>query len=432
MQAPSTGSSTNNGPISRGLYFGTYEYDHGSGVGVFTYARYTPGCDCTNNPCEYTTYVTEYASMSKEEDTGSIRFLAPREYGSNTTVIFTFEGMSYRQEEGVTPDLSQVQFRGQSPIAYDNEAQTASYWLTVNGGQEYTINQDDFTWPSDSGTNSHFAYSSADGGPCPFILQDSFVANWHTDMHFLSWTNFHNALPQIIGPSNLVSTVYAAGSNATLTASNYPAGGTYEWSTTSGNIAFVGPTTGQAVVVSPKPGLFTPTGAVEVVTLTYTSSSGDVITSTFNIVVQHPTSVRMISSDPELQGNRVSLGVRYQILDQNNQPLRCVVQVGSTQVRLATLLASEVLAWQCNTSCGSAQGDARDIGVADDGTFADTQSALGSCVSYTRSQTLYVGILNYPSQDNVAYKCICFNGKSEFTIATGTADGTACCSTCGQ
>jgi hypothetical protein len=426
MYQPWVESSNEPGPESRALSFGLYSYTHGAGSGSDTYNMGWLSCQMSQETFPY-----GEAYLERHRADGWLRFCAPRQYGTNTTVIFTFEGVDYRRQQGMPLDLSQVKFRGQEPIAYSNETQTVSYLLAVDGGCEYTICQDDFTWPADQ-QPGHYANSwvNPSAGPCYFYVADSFAGSWAEDMHFLSWTDFHNALPQIIGPTNLVSTVNAAGSNVTLTASNYPAGGTYDWSTTSGNISLVGPTTGQAVVVSPKPGLFTPTGAVEVVTLTYTSSSGDVITSTFNIVVQHPTSVRMISSDAELQGNRVSLGVRYQILDQNNQPLRCVIQVGSTQVRLATLLASEVLAWQCNTSCGSAQGDATDIGVADDGTFADTQSALGSCVSYTRSQTLYVGILKYKSQDVVGYKCICFNGKSEFTIATGTADGTACCTTC--
>jgi hypothetical protein len=149
------------------------------------------------------------------------------------------------------------------------------------------------------------------------------------------------------------------------------------------------------------------------------------------MIVQHPTSLQTTSEDTQLQGSTVSLKVRYQILDQNGQPVRCVVTVGSTRVRIATLKASEVLTWQCNTFCSNAQPEIHNLVVPDDGTFTDTQAAPTSCGSYTRSQVLYIGILDYSSQDIVAYKCICFDG-SEFKILAGTATGAACCNTCGQ
>lgn len=84
----------------------------------------------------------------KDRVTSSVTFRAPRQYDTNTTVIFTFEGMDTRcYGEGVL-DLSQVKYRGQRPIAWNNEAQTASYLITVDGGKEYTINQDSFEWPT--------------------------------------------------------------------------------------------------------------------------------------------------------------------------------------------------------------------------------------------------------------------------------------------
>jgi SAM-dependent methyltransferase len=116
----------------------------------------------------------------ENEARASLTFKAPPQYGTNTTVIFTFEGMQYATPGGATQDLSQVQFRGQSPIAYSNEAQTVSYLFTVTGGQKYTINQDSFTWPSFT-TN--------------YVQQFPYATLFYSDtLHHLSWTNFHNAV----------------------------------------------------------------------------------------------------------------------------------------------------------------------------------------------------------------------------------------------
>ena len=360
----------------------------------------------------------------EDQVTASVSFRAPRQYDTNTTVIFTFEGMDDTRPppNALAPsstlgplDLSQVKYLGQSPFEWDNEAKTVSYVINVDGGREYTINRDSFDWPVV--TTNYFVYE--DG---------IFLGQYTESVHSLQWTNFHNAHPEIIGSDKLVSTMNAAGSNVTLTATNYPSGGTFQWSTTSTNIQFVGSTTSLALQVSPIQAMFTPPGSSEVVTLICTFDGG-IITNTFKMIVQHPTSLQTISEMPSSQGDRASVALRYQILDQNAQPLRCVVTVGSANIRLATLKASETLAWQCGTSCSGAQSEVHDANVADDGTFADTQSASTACGSYVRSQVLYVGILNYSSQDNVAYKCICFDG-SEFRVIAGTADGTACCSTC--
>ena len=355
---------------------------------------------------------------------GSITFIAPRQYGTNTTVIFTFEGMQYQTPAGASQDLSQVQFRGQSPIAYSNEAQTVSYLLTVTGGQQYTINQDSFTWPSFT-TN--------------YIQQFPYATDFYCDtLHNLSWTNFHNALPQIIGPSNLVSTVDAAGLSVTLTAQGYLSTSTYQWSTTSQNVQFVGPTTGQSVTVAPIQGRWTPAGAVEVVTLIATFDN-EIITNTFNIIVQHPTYVVAMPTQPVEQLGNVQMNITYQILDQNSNTLRCTVPVGYTMVRIANLLASEQLAWQCGTSCAQVgsypNGEAHDMPVHDDGTFRDQQNAptySSGCPGFVRSQVLLVGINTWPFQDIVfPYKCICFDGATTLRVLDGTADPTACCATCG-
>jgi hypothetical protein len=371
----------------------------------------------------YCSHAAQNLQAYRDRRRGTLTFRAPRSYDTNTTVIFTFEGVDYRPFWDTTTnqplgplDLSQVTYRGLRPYAYSNEAQTVSYLISVTRGKEYTINEDSFGWPSGAVPQ---AMNCPDGS---FVALDSY--------HWLSWTNLHNAYPQIIGPSNLVSTANAAGSNVTLTATNFPPGGTFEWTKNSGNIEFTGSTTGPSVVVTPVQGRFTPSGAVEVVTLTY-ASSGGTTTKTLNMIVQHPTSLSTISEDSITKSGRLELDVRYQILDQNGQPLRCVVAVGSTQVRIATLKASEIVTWQCNTFCSGAQGDSKDVGVADDGTFGDSQAAPNTCNWYVRSQGIYVGIQNYSSQDTVAHKCICFDGDN-FRILDGTADGTACCNTCGH
>jgi hypothetical protein len=325
------------------------------------------------------------------------------------------DGVSYWQWNGSSIDLSQVTLWGQQPVAWSNEASTVSYLVQMTGGQEYTLDQDSFTWPH--------------GEPSPVATTEGSTIVAYPTVHELNFSGFHNAKLEIVGPDKLVSTTDAAGLPVILTASNYPSGGTFQWSTTSTNLQLQGSTTGSSVVVAPIQGNFTPKGGNEIVTLIYTYSGGS-ITNTFKIVVQKPTSLGMQLGDNVLQGNTVSLKVRYQILDQNAQPLRPVVRVGNANVRIVNLKASEVLAWQCGTYCSQAQPDSRNVGVRDDGTFDETLSASTTCSGFVRSQGIYVGILDYDRQDNVAYKCICFDG-SEFKDLQGSANGAACCDTCG-
>ncbi len=181
MYEPYTTSYTVAGPIDRGLSFGTYSYDHGEGI------RH----DSMVCPSPYYYYEdTEYyRTLQRNLDTGTIRFRAPRQYGTNTTVIFTFEGVDYRRRDGVPLDLSQIQFRGQSPVAYSNETQTVSYLLTVDGGKEYTIIEGDFKWPADQQLH-HVTQSWDEWDPC--YSTGSFAGDWTEDMHWLMWTNFHD------------------------------------------------------------------------------------------------------------------------------------------------------------------------------------------------------------------------------------------------
>jgi hypothetical protein len=127
----------------------------------------------------------------------SLTFTAPQQYGTNITVIFTFEGMQYTTPAGMTQDLSQVQFRGQSPVS--NDTTSVSYLLSVTGCQSYTINQDDFQWPSFT-TN--------------YIQQYPYATEFYSDtLHNLSWTNFHNHSPVHILWTNNVDITGTSGNS---------------------------------------------------------------------------------------------------------------------------------------------------------------------------------------------------------------------------
>ena len=96
-----------------------------------------------------------------------------------------------------TLDLSQVKFRGQDPIAYSNETHTVSYLITVDGGKEFTVGQDDFTWPAAQAAG-HSSASGSDESTCPWTRTWAYSISWTEDMHWLTWTNFHNATPVLV------------------------------------------------------------------------------------------------------------------------------------------------------------------------------------------------------------------------------------------
>jgi hypothetical protein len=158
--------------LSKDLWFGTYTLD---GSGYFPEHCY----DGTG----YRLWHTHGQDLLRERHQTALTFRAPRQYGTNTTVIFTFEGMDnlYMLEDTTPLDLAQVKFRGQSPIAWSNEIRTVSYLLTVDGGREYTLSQDDFEWPPWTAP-----IIVTGGGDTPFVV----IARSHS----LSWTNFHNVL----------------------------------------------------------------------------------------------------------------------------------------------------------------------------------------------------------------------------------------------
>jgi hypothetical protein len=167
------------------LSLGTYAYDYGAGV--------ENSVDGTLD-CVPGRTTTEIRTLQRYCYTGNIRFRAPRQYAPNTTVIFTFEGVDYRRRDGVPLDLSQLKFCKQNPIAYDNSLRTVSYLLTVDGGGTNTISERDFQWPPDQQFHHEtYSYVNPDPNPCRlWTISKHFAGSWTEDMHWLSWTNFHN------------------------------------------------------------------------------------------------------------------------------------------------------------------------------------------------------------------------------------------------
>ena len=312
MGDPSTSSSMVAGPIGRGLSFGTYSYDHGPAI--FQEDYYGDVGD-----------TWRYRMLLRSQDSSSsIRFRAPRGYGTNTTVILTFEGMDYRQQDGATLDLSQVRFRGQSPIAYSNETQTVSYLLTVNGGQEYTINQDDFQWPADQ---QLYTDNQAGGWPGYGWW---FSGTWTEDMHWLTWTNFHNAVPQIIGPTNLYVYCNSSPSSGVFYVTNAVPASSVNWSVTSGS---------DKVQINSTSGVATPTDANHAstnvndvtVSATVTFQGGQSATLTTQLTVRKPWTFGQPSiaySDPP-QNYATDAWVSYRVLDQFCQPFPAALISGT-------------------------------------------------------------------------------------------------------
>jgi hypothetical protein len=230
LRPPSVQTDSEPGPESRALSFGTLYDDDSLTQGSSPTAVYVPGpCCCISLPiitncvpdvtgngvchgytpapygsiCYWDPRYEDCSTLERfdhvletgrnrqrERDRGLIRFRAPRQYSTNTTVIFTFEGVDYGRADGAALDLSQIKFRGLSPVAYSNETQTVSYLITVDGGKEYTISQDDFDWP---GAEQNYHYSDLYCGEWQGQCWSS-VTQTTEQRHWLSWTNFHNAV----------------------------------------------------------------------------------------------------------------------------------------------------------------------------------------------------------------------------------------------
>jgi hypothetical protein len=156
---------------SKKVWFGTWE---NNGSAPFSYQ------------CQYgNVFQAQGLQMYRLRDRAEMTLRAPRQYGTNTTVLFTFDGVEStgprdsQTGELIEPlDLSQVKFWGQPPVAWSNETQTVTYLVSVDGGREYTINQDSFEWP-------HLTSLRQLSGPYGPVLSTE-------DVHWLQVTNFHN------------------------------------------------------------------------------------------------------------------------------------------------------------------------------------------------------------------------------------------------
>ncbi|MGO9529374.1 MAG: hypothetical protein ACLP0A_17580, partial [Verrucomicrobiia bacterium] len=248
--------------------------------------------------------------------TASVTFRAPVQYAPNTTVIFTFEGVSYETPDGVAQDLSQVKYLGLSPVS--NDASSVSYLITVNGGQTYTINQDSFQWPSFTTNSVQRTYC------CDYDYEpNSSYTTYSSDtFHSLSWTNFHNALPQIIGPTNLYVYCNSSPSSGVFYVTNAIPATSVSWSVTTG---------GDKVQINSTTGVATPTDAshastsVNDVTISaaVTFQGGQSATLTAQLTVRKPGAFggpSIAYTDPLPQGYGVDAWVSYRVLDQLCQP----------------------------------------------------------------------------------------------------------------
>lgn len=183
---PFTFPTSRTTPIVPVLSFGIRSYVHGAGK---ERDQVLDPDGPSSGACRSLHVSYDLRALSRERETGWMKFRAPRQDDTNTTVILTFEGMEYGWPDGTPLDLSQIKFHGQTPVAYSNETGSVSYLLTVDGGKEYTLNQDDFQWPAAS-VPGHYASSFINDDPCLFVKSFSRVGNYVTDMHWLQWTDF--------------------------------------------------------------------------------------------------------------------------------------------------------------------------------------------------------------------------------------------------
>jgi len=216
------------GPESHALSFGLYSYIHGAGLRKHLIWDFQ-----STNPCNYEWHTTEEAYLERHRDDGWLQFVAPRHYGTNQHVVLTFEGTDYRRCEGKPLDLSKVKFRGQDPVAYSNEVGSVSYEFTVHGGREYTIGADNFEWPSDYEGN-HYAEAHANTQPCVVFKASSLVGTWTEEMHWLSWTNFHNLSVRIVKTDPDIS-ILCPGCTMQFYAETDPPGRAVVWSIKPGS-----------------------------------------------------------------------------------------------------------------------------------------------------------------------------------------------------
>ena len=263
--------------LSKWLWFGTIRADGSGWSSSHCYDAYG-----------YETKHYQVVSLPRQTMHGAITFRAPRSYDTNTTVVFTFEGVDYGRSADEPLDLSQIKYLGQNPITWSNETQTVSYLLTVDGGKEYTVNQDSFDWPTRT-------YQPA-GEPFPVTQTD----------HWMIWTNFHNEKLRVqlssSDPTNVcvsytyqnthnspANTLIAVTNQIPLTATGSPDDGTgvYTWSHSRGGTFSTNGTHAASTVTYSAPDLAsaTPANTRDAITVTYTYHGGSCSTNaTLNIL----------------------------------------------------------------------------------------------------------------------------------------------------
>jgi hypothetical protein len=107
---------------------------------------------------------------------GKIRFKAPKYYDPETAVVFTFEGLDYSRGPTEPKDLTQITYLGEPPV--ETNENSAGYLITVDGGAEYEITKDSFTWPP---------YTTNIVSDSEYGHFDTYIsANW------LTFSGFHN------------------------------------------------------------------------------------------------------------------------------------------------------------------------------------------------------------------------------------------------
>jgi hypothetical protein len=161
-------------PTSRGLTFG-YSKEH-----EFRSNDY-------NNDAVFDDELVSAVSFYwPSGETNEIVFTAPIYYGTNTPVIFTFEGVNYATTNAL--DLSQVTYDGNTPVTWSNEIGQVGYLLTVNGGNYYTNNRAKFSWPAGY-TATSTTNTCQNCPPSYFGTASTYTIS---DKNWLSFTGYHN------------------------------------------------------------------------------------------------------------------------------------------------------------------------------------------------------------------------------------------------
>jgi hypothetical protein len=121
-------------------------------------------------------------SVRDYQETGSMTFRMPAQYGQQQPVIFTLEGVKYGYTNDA-PDLSELKLKWDgewhTPVTWNWNGWvfggTVGYFLLVDGGATVTLNEDAFNWPAitDWVWNDDEEYSI-------------------TSLHWLSFKDFHN------------------------------------------------------------------------------------------------------------------------------------------------------------------------------------------------------------------------------------------------